>query len=79
MLFESGKSTQSVTMMRNCVLLNLLTSDVEGDRVALAVTLGVVGSASVHPAVGPHYLLQYQALVADNHLLLHVMYQLTAL
>ena len=47
--------------------------------VALSVALGVVGGAGVDAAVGARHLLQHEALVRDDHLLRHVVAQLTAL
>ena len=56
-----------------------LTSDVEVEVVALSVALGVVGGAGVDAAVGARHLLQHEALVRDDHLLRHVVAQLSAL
>jgi hypothetical protein len=56
-----------------------LTSDIQVDRVAHAVALGVVRGAGVDPRVGSGHLLEDQTLVADDHLLLHVVDQLTTL
>ena len=47
--------------------------------VALSVALGVVGGAGVDAAVGARHLLQHEALVRDDHLLRHVVAQLSAL
>ena len=47
--------------------------------VALSVALGVVGGAGVDAAVGARHLLQHETLVRDDHLLRHVVAQLTAL
>lgn len=56
-----------------------LTSDVERERVAFSVALRVVRRARVHARVGARHLLQHQALVRDDHLLLDVVGQLAAL
>ena len=56
-----------------------LTSDIQVDRVAHPVALGVVRGAGVDPRVGSGHLLEDQTLVADDHLLLHVVDQLTTL
>ena len=58
---------------------NKLTSNVQVDGVAHAVALGVVSGAGVDPGVGSGHLLEDQTLVADDHLLLDVVDQLTTL
>ena len=56
-----------------------LTSNVQRERVALAVALGVVRGAGVHARVGPGDLLQDQASVADNHSFPRIVIQLSSL
>ncbi len=57
----------------------LLTFDVQVDRVGDAVALGVVGGAGIDPGVSPSNFLEDEALVRYDHLLGHVVSQLSAI
>ena len=76
---RSSSLSWSLVMVIIMVMVCKLTSNIEGDGVADAVPLKVVGDAGVDPGLLPLHPLQHKALVRHDQTRAHICYQGAAL